>query len=173
MSVTYPEQVTSGGKRKIMILTTAAANPTAPTETEFGTGTAATMYFLGQYAPTGTQNKGTAPRRAGESSVLPVLGNVQYESPTLSYVHDPKADAGTANAVKDLLAEGTEVWIYSAPAEQDGEAFAANDRVRLDHLRTGHQWEVPSGDDEFAIEQVTQETEYVTPPVYATLTAGA
>jgi hypothetical protein len=172
MSVTYPEAVTSGGKRKVMILTTAPADPAAPSiATDFGTGQSADMYFLGQYAPTGSQNKGTSPRRTGESTVLPVLGNVQYESPTLVYVHDPLADAGTANAVKDLLVEGTEVWIYSAPAMSDGEAFAAGDRVRLDHLRTGHQWEVPSGDDEFAVEQVTQETEYVEPPSYASVAA--
>ncbi|HET7386456.1 MAG TPA: hypothetical protein VFJ19_07300 [Nocardioidaceae bacterium] len=172
MSVTYPEAVTSGGKRKIMILTTAPADPAAPSlATDFAAGTAATMYFLGGFAPTGTQNKGNGPKRVGESSQLQVLGTKTFESPTLTYVHDPKADAGTANAVKDLLVEGTEVWIYSAPAEADGETFAANDRVRLDHLRTGYQWEVPSGDDEFAIEQVTQESEYVEPPIYATVGA--
>lgn len=172
MSVTFPEAMTSGGKRKVMILTTAPADPEAPSlATDFGTGTRADMYFLGQYAPTGSQEKGTSPKRVGQSSVREVLGNKTFTSPTLTYVHDPLSDAGAANAVKDLLAEGAEVWIYSAPAEDDGEVFTAGDRLRLDHLRTGHQWEVPSGDDAFAIEQVTQETEYVSDPVYATLAA--
>lgn len=170
MSVTYPEAVTSGGKRKVMVLTTAPTDPAAPSlATDFASGTTATMYLIGGYAPTGTQNKGNGPKRVGESSQLQVLGNVVFESPTLQYVHDPKAEAGTANAIKDELVEGTEVWIYSAPAEADGEPFAADDRVRLDHLRTGYQWEIPSGDDEFAIEQVTQETEYIEPPSYATV----
>lgn len=172
MSVTFPEAVTSGGKRKVMILTVAPAAPAAPTlATEFSAGTRADMYFLGQYAPTGTQSKGASPRRVGQSTVREVLGNVTFTSPTLLYVHDPVTEGGVANAVKDLLAEGTEVWIYSAPAAEDGEAFAASDRLRLDHLRVGRQWEIPSGDDEFAIEQVSQETEYVSDPIYATLAA--
>lgn len=172
MSATYPEAMTSGGKRKVMILTSEPADPAAPSAgTEFSAGTAATMYFIGGFAPAGTQNKGNSPRRAGEGSQLQVLGYKNFESPQLMYVHDPLADAGTVNAIKDLIPEGTEVWIYSAPAQEDGEAFAESDRVRLDHLRTGYQWEVPSGDDEFAIEQVTQETEYLEVPSFATVAA--
>lgn len=173
MSVTYPEAFSSQGKRKIMILTAAPADPAAPSlATDFGGGTEATYYMLGTFAPGGSQNKGNSPRRAGESNVLQVLGNANNESPTLTYLHDPTTSGGTANAVKDLLPEGTECWIYSMPVQGDADtAFAAGDVLRLDHVTVGAQFEMPSGDDEFAVEQVTQETGYVTRPITATLAA--
>ena len=166
MTVTFPEAVSSQGRKKVVILSTAPADNAALTTTEITAGVEATMYFLGNFAPAGSQNKGNAPRRVGERAQLQALGNATYESPTLSYVHDPAgADDDVANAVKTVLPEGGVVWIGERAGIDVDTAFASADRYRIHHLRLGEQWFAPSGDDEFAIEQVTQETGYLTPPV--------
>lgn len=170
VDVVFPEAVTAQGKKKVLILTTAPAAPAAITAAEIGTaitaGLEATMYFLGQFAPGGSQNKGNGPRRVGESSQLQRLGLATYESPTLAYVHDPQGDPDdVANKVKTALEPGTEVWIVERAGIDVDTAFAATDKYRLHHLEVGEQFFAPSGDDEFAIEQVTQATGYLTPPI--------
>ncbi|HET7386568.1 MAG TPA: hypothetical protein VFJ19_07905 [Nocardioidaceae bacterium] len=165
----FPEAVTTQGKRNAIILSAAPADPLAPTTTELGAGVNASMFFLGQYAPTGSQNKGNSPRRLGQNGQLEVLGNKTFTAPTLSYVHDPQGDtADPANQVKGALAEDNEVWIYSRVGIDAEQAVAQGDVWRVDHLTCGHQWAVPSGDDEFAVEQITQETGYVEEPFSAT-----
>lgn len=173
MTVIFPEAVRSQGKKKVTILTTEPATPAAPTTTELTAGIEATMFFIGQYAPTGSQEKGAGPRRTGQNSVREVLGNKTFTAPTLQYVHDPQGDpTDEANLVKAALAEGTEVWIYSRAGVDSETAFVADDKVRLDHLEAGYQWTVPSGDDAFAVEIVTQETGYVTDPLEAVVASG-
>jgi hypothetical protein len=176
MSVVFPEAVTSQGRKKVLILTTEPASESAVTVAEIGAavtaGLEATMYFLGQFAPGGSQNKGNGPRRVGESSQLQRLGNAQYESPTLSYVHDPQgSDSDVANKVKAALDPGAEVWIIERAGIDVDTAFAADDKYRIHHLELGEQFFTSSGDDEFAIEVVNQETGYLTPPLAGTVAA--
>jgi len=171
MTVTFPEAVSSHGRKKVVILSSAPSDEAALTATEITAGVEATMYLLGSFAPAGTQNKGNSPKRVGERSQLQVLGNATYESPTLSYVHDPQgADADEANVVKAALPVGGEVWIAERAGLDVETAFATADQYRIHHLVLGEQWFAPSGDDEFAIEQVTQETGYLTPPVAGAVT---
>lgn len=173
MSLTFPEATSVEGRRDAIILTTAPVDPTAVTPTETSTGVNATMYFLGQFAPSGTQNKGNAPSRLGEVFQLPKLGKAVLESPTLSYVHDPQgADEDEINAVRTACAPGSEIWIVQRPGVLVEADVAADQKYRLYHLRTGQSWEVPTGDDEFAIERVMQETEYITAPISGVITAG-
>ena len=170
MTVTFPEAVSSQGRKKVVVLSSAPSSEAAATTTELSAGVESTMYFIGNFAPAGSQNKGNGPRRVGERSQLQVLGNATYESPTLSYVHDPQgADADEANAVKTVLPVGGEVWIVERAGIDVDTAFASADKYRIHHLRLGEQWFAPSGDDEFAIEQITQETGYLTPPVAGTV----
>lgn len=165
MSVTYPEAVSANGRKKVVILTSEPTSESAVKVSEIAAGVEATMYFLGNFAPSGSQNKGNGPRRVGERSQLQRLGNATYESPTLAYVHDPQgADADEVNEVKAALDPGTEIWVVERAGLDVETAFATTQKYRIHHLRTGEQWFAPSGDDEFAIEQVTQETEYLTPP---------
>jgi hypothetical protein len=174
MSVVFPEAVTALGKKKVVILTTEPASYTAVTAASVATavsaGLEATMYFLGQFAPGGSQNRGNGPRRVGEDSQLQRLGIGTHESPTLAYVHDPQgATTDVANKIKTALAPGTEVWILERAGIVVDTAFAAPQKYRLHHLEVGVQYYAPSGDGEFDIEQVTQATGYLTPPVAGAL----
>jgi hypothetical protein len=174
MSVTFPEAVKSFGKKKVLILTSEPADETAITTTEIGTaitaGLEATMYFVGNFAPAGSQNKGSGPRRTGEGSQLQRLGLATYESPTLTYVHDPQGGpTDVANKVKTALAPGTEVWIVERAGVDSETAFAADDQYRVHHVEVGEQFFAPSGDGEFDYEVVTQETGYLTKPVPGTV----
>ena len=176
MPVVFPEAVTAQGKKKVVILTTEPASYTAVTAVEalagVTAGLEATMYFLGQFAPGGSQNKGNGPRRVGETAQLQRLGNATHESPTLSYVHDPQGgDSDVANKVRTALDPNTrtEVWVLERAGIDVDSVFAATQKYRLHHLELGDQFFQPSGDDEFAIEQVTQATGYITPPVKGTL----
>ncbi len=176
MPVVFPEAVTAQGKKKVVILTAEPVSYAAITDAEAEAGVTAgleaTMYFLGQFAPGGSQNKGNGPRRVGESTQLQRLGNATFESPTLSYVHDPQgADADVVNKVKAALDPGAEVWIIERAGIDVDTTFAATQKYRLHHLELGEQFFSPSGDDEFAIEQVTQETGYLTPPVAGVIAA--
>ena len=176
MSVVFPEAVTAIGKKKVLILTTEPANLAAVTVAEAGAavtaGLEATMYFLGQFAPGGSQNKGNGPRRVGESTQLQRLGIATYESPMLAYVHDPQgADADVANKVKAALDPGIEVWILERAGLDVDTTIAATNKYRIHHLELGEQFFAPSGDGEFDIEQVTQETGYLTPPVAGVIAA--
>lgn len=173
-AVVFPEAVTAMGRKKVVILTTEPASYTAVTAASVATavtaGLEATMYFLGGFAPGGSQNKGNGPRRVGESSQLQRLGLATYEAPTLSYVHDPQgATTDVANKVKTALVPGIEVWILERAGIDVDTDFAASQKYRLHHLELGEQFFQPSGDGEFDIEQVTQATGYLTPPVAGAL----
>jgi len=170
MTVTFPEAVSSQGRKKVVVLSSVPSSVAAATTTELSAGVEATMYFLGNFAPAGSQNKGNGPRRVGERSQLQVLGNATYESPTLSYVHDPQgADVDVANKVKAVLPDDGEVWIVERAGLDVETAFASTQKYRIHHLRLGVKRFAPSGDDEFAIEQITQEAGYLTPPVAGTV----
>ncbi len=176
--VVFPEAVKAQGKKKVIILTTEPANKAAVTAAEAAAGVTAgleaTMYFLGQFAPGGSQNKGNGPRRVGETAQLQRLGNATFESPTLSYVHDPQgAPSDVANKVKTALDPNTNevVWILERAGIDVDTDIAATQRYRIHHLELGDQFFAPSGDDEFSIEQVTQATGYVTPPVAGVIAA--
>lgn len=172
MTVTFPEAVSSRGKKSVVFLTTAPADGAAITTTELGGGLNVSLYLQGAFAPNGTQNKGNEPRRTGEDSQLQKLGDKNFETPTLTYVHDPQgAPSDEANALKALLPEGTEFWAAEFAGIDGNVEPASGDQYRLHHLRAGYQWEQPSGDDEFAVEQVIQETEYLTPPTRGTVAA--
>lgn len=176
MTVTFPEAVKSYGKKKVLILTAEPADETAITAAEIATavtaGLEATMYFVGNFAPAGSQNKGNGPRRTGEGAQLQRLGIATYESPTLTYVHDPQGSpSDTANKVKTALPDGTEVWILERAGVDSETAFAAADQYRVHHLEVGEQFFAPSGDGEFDYEVVTQETGYLTPPKAGTVAA--
>jgi len=170
MSVVFPEAVTALGRKKVAILTTEpgapAAIPVATLAAAVTAGLEATMYFLGTFAPGGSQNKGTGPRRVGEGSQLQRLGLATYEAPRLEYVHDPQgASSDVANKVKTALVPGIEVWIVERAGIDVDTAFAATQKYRLHHLELGEKFFAPSGDGEFDIEQVMQETGYLTPPI--------
>lgn len=176
VDVVFPEAVKSQGRKKVLILTTeptdVTAIPAATLAAAVTAGLEATMYFLGTFAPGGSQNKGNGPRRVGESSQLQRLGLATFESPSLAYVHDPQGDdTDVANKVKAALDPGAEVWIVERAGILVDTAFAATDKYRVHHLELGEQFFAPSGDDEFAIEQVTQATGYLTPPVAGVVAA--
>lgn len=176
MTVIFPEAVGTQGTKKVIILTAAPTTLAAATVAQVAAGVTAgleaTMYFLGQFAPSGSQNKGNAPRRTGESSQLQVLGNGTWESPTLQYIHDPQgADSDVANKVRTALAPGAQVWVIERAGIDVDTAVAATQKYRLHHLRLGEQYFGTSGDGEFDVETVTQATGYIVPPVKGTIAA--
>lgn len=171
MSVTFPEAADVRGNQKAVIIDAASApaDPTAPTTTELDGGQEATFYFMAGFAPGGDQSKGSSPRRLGESATRQKLGAMTWNSPTLQYVYDPQGQpADTANLVKAALAEGNEVYIYARKAIDSETAFSTGDQLRCHHITCGAQVPQPSGDDEFAVETITQETGYVEDPFEAT-----
>lgn len=172
----FPEAVTALGRKKVLILTTEpgapAAIPVATMTAAVTAGLEATMYFLGGFAPSGSQNKGTGPRRVGEGSQLQRLGLATYEAPRLEYVHDPQgADSDVANKVRTALVPGTEVWIVERAGIDVDTAVVATNKYRLHHLELGEQFFGTSGEGEFDIEQVMQETGYLTPPIKGVVAA--
>lgn len=175
--VVFPEAVSSFGNKKVVVLTTAPASLTAALVTEVEAGVTAglemTMFLLNPFNPSGTQNKGVGPRRVGEKSQLQRLGVATLESPRLQYIHDPQgAPSDAANKPKTALVAGTEIWVIERLGLDSEDAYATAQKYRLHHLRTGEQFPIPSGDGEFDVETITQETEYLTPPIDGALTTA-
>jgi hypothetical protein len=178
-AVVFPEAVSAYANRKVVVLTTAPADLDAATVTEVEAGVTAglelTMFLINSSSRGGgSQNKGVGPRRVGEVSQFQRLGSATLESPTLQYIHDPQGTSSdTANKPKTALVPGTEVWIIDRLGVDSETAWTAAQNYRLHHVRVGEQFPVPSGDGEFDIETITQETEYLTAPLEGVLAAGA
>lgn len=173
-AVVFPEAVSSFAGRKVVALTSAPADLDAATVVAVEAGVTAglemTMFLLSPFVPSGSQNKGNGPRRVGESKQLQRLGVATQESPTLQYIHDPQGDASdVANKPRTALAPGTEIWVIERPGIPSETAFAADQKYRLHHLRVGEQFYITSGDGEFDVEIVQQESEYVTAPIWGEL----
>lgn len=173
-AVVFPEAVSSFGRRKVVALTTAPASLTAATvvavEAGITAGLEMTMFLLSPFVPGGSQNKGVGPRRVGERTQLERLGAATQQSPTLQYIHDPQgASSDPANKPKTALPSGTQIWVIERPGIPSDTAFAAGQKYRLHNLRVGEQFTITSGDGEFDVEIVQQETEYVAAPVWGTL----
>lgn len=174
MTVSFPEATPSQGYTKLWAAT-AVADQSAPklaTELNAASTVELTGYLIGNFAPSGTQNKGTQPRRLGQTGQLDKLGNANFTAPTLTYIEDPQGDdTVAANKARAALAEGTEIFLVERLGLIATAAGAVAQKTRTHHVRVGKQFFVPSGDDEFAIRQVQQETEYLEEPVEGTIAA--
>ena len=168
-TLVMPEGTPTLGNTKI-VACVSLANPAAPDLSgEIGAGTSVELscfVYPAGWNPTGTQGKGTKPPRLCTKSQRDALQRVSWTAPSLQYVYDPQAaDNATGNEAKELLAEGTVVYVVERRGVDADTEFAVADRVRVHHLRVGAQ--IPSGDltDENGEFFIMQETEYVTDPV--------
>lgn len=166
MTVVFPEGTPILGNTKVLA-TPAVASMAAPSlATEIGAATAVDLscYLLPDgWNPTGTQGKGTRPRRLCSKTTQERLNTVAWAGPTLRYIHDPQgADADAGNEARELLVEdATLYFIERMGLDAQDDPFTATERVRTHHLRLGAQ--IPSGDrtDENGDFFIMQETEYV------------
>ena len=174
MTVDFPEAAPSKGYSKVTAAT-AVATLTAPslgTEVSAASSVEVSGYLF-DFAPTATQNKGSQPARLATTSQLDQLGLTSYSIPTLTYVYDPQGDdTADANKAKALLAEGAEVYLIERLGLlAKSVPFTVGDRVRVHHVRMGTQVPTRSGDDEFAVRQISQEVAYLEEPVDGVLAA--
>lgn len=167
MTVIYPEATPVQGNTKVKAVLTVADTAAPKLATEINaTSSVDVSFFLHDWAPTATQNKGTAPRRVGDTAMLDKLGNTNFSIPTLTYVYDPQGDDTTSdNKAKALLAEGTEVYLIERLGlSAKSTDFAVTQKVRVHHVRVGTQVHGTTGTDEFSEYQISQEVEYVEVP---------
>lgn len=160
--VTEPGTVKSQGNTSLLVLTTAPADPTAPTQSELDAGVNISCFPYGQFAASGEQNTGTAPSKNCSTMERTELGRASYDFPDLEYSHDPQADdTDPANEAKTTLTPGTQVWVYERrgmPAKTT--AFSDGQKLRGHHVTCGEQFLGSTGDGEFDEESVTQSFAY-------------
>ena len=174
MTVINPEATGSYGQSTLIAVLTVAdpANPSLATEIN-AASSVNLSFFLRDFNPTAPQNKGTAPRRAGTKTQLDKLGAVQYAVDRLRCVYAPQEAAGTDNnKARDLLTEGTKLYIYEFPGiDPDTTAITAADLGRYHYLQLGKPVPGRSGDGEFDEYEMQLDVEYLLAPGDCTVAA--
>lgn len=169
MTIVLPEGTPTLGNTKIKAVVAVAdmAAPKLATELNAVTSVDISCFvYPAGWNPTGAQGKGTKMARLCTKTQRDSLNRVSWTAPTLQYVYDPQAaDAAEGNEAKELLTEGTEVYIVERRGLDSEAAFATTQHTRTHHLRLGAQ--IPSGDltDENGEFFIMQESEYVSDPV--------
>lgn len=169
MTMVMPEGTPTLGntKLKAVVAVAAMAAPKLATEINAVSSVDVSCFiYPAGWNPTGSQGKGTKPRRVCETSQRDSLNSVQWTAPSLQYVYDPQEDGSDpANAAKTLLVEGSVIYIVERRGLNADTAFAVVDQTRTHYLRLGAQ--IPSGDitDENGEFFIMQEAEYVLNPV--------
>lgn len=145
MSVTFPEGIEGEGNVKVVV-TSALANPAAPTlaEVTSATNVDLTCYITGDgFAPGGEQETRTD-RRLCSRQVFGVPGSVTYTIEELVYVYDPQAVPGDPeNRAYEKLAPNSQHFLmvrWGLPYET---AFAAGQKLDVYPITAGAQFKNP------------------------------
>lgn len=173
MSVYEPEAIPSLGNTKVVV-TDSVADETAPSlATEINAATSEDLSLtIRDWNPTISENSGTAPRRLGTTTQMPLQGLSNYEPIEVRYPYDPQGDdTDPDNAAKAALVEGA-VKDFVVRKGVDAEtAFAVDDEVEVWSVRCGRQNRGRSGDDEFAEYEIVQMLYPLKAEEYATVVA--
>lgn len=156
------------GAERVLVVQAIAnmAAPSLATELEVSTSLWVESFWR-DFAPTGSQETGTAPRRIFTRQQLPSLGAGSWEIPELRYVWRPSEAVSTNNnKAYATLTEGLEVYVMRRSDKDDAIALAAAQFVDIYHLRLGIQFPDRSGDgsDQFAEYEIKQAVELLEQP---------
>lgn len=159
MSVYYTEATPSLGNTKVKLVT-AIANLAAPdlsSEIDAVTSYDVSLTFR-EWNPQMNTNTGSAPRRVGTTTQMPVEGLTNYDGIEVRYPYAPQEDdAHVDNEAKSMLTRGTVIFAVVRKGPPAEDAFAAGDRVEIWKVRCGRQNFGRSGDDEFAEFEIIQQ----------------
>lgn len=167
MTVIYPEATTVQGNIKVKAVLTVADAAAPKLATEINAVTSVDLScFLRNLVPDITTNTGTAPPRLCTTIQLPQEGLTQFSAFELRYVYDPQAaDSTDDNAAKELLVQGTELYLVIRKGLDARETpYAATQHAEVWKVRLGRQNRVQSGDDEFAEFEISQMAFPLSPP---------
>lgn len=166
MTIVYPEGTPTLGNTKVAAVVSVADSEAPKLATEIAAATSVDIschLYPGGWAPSATTNKGEKPARLCSKRTQQQFNRTAYEIGDLQYVYDPQgADTDPSNEAKELLVEGTQVYLVERRGlDAEDEPFAVGDRVRVHHVRLGPQ--IPSGDttDENGEFFITQSVIYV------------
>lgn len=168
MTVVFPEATKAQGNTSVAVVQT-LASPSAPDlsgEIQAGTTVIASCYLYSGGVGTTNTSKGEAPRRLCTTNSYQQFGNTTYEVSDLQYVYSPQGDDAEADAMRDALTPGSEVYLLvrrGLPAETT--AFAAGQKVDVWHVRLGPQNKTQTGDGEFDEYSITQPVIVIGDPV--------
>ena len=166
MTLVYPEGTPTLGNTSVKgVLTIASlAAPSLATEINAVSSLdlSAHLYPEG-WTPSGTTARGTARARLASKTVVEVFNRTTYTLGDLQYVYDPQAaDSDPGNEAKELLAEGTQLYLVERIGlDAEDDAWAATQHVLIHHVEVGPQ--IRSGDrtDENGEFFITQPIRYV------------
>lgn len=166
--VFFPDAVKAQGRISVTAVPVADLTSTsAPKLSELAAGVNISMYlFAGSGVASSTTATGEAPRRLGSTETEQEFGTTSRTIGDLSYVYNPQApDSDPANAAKELLAEGSYVYLvyrYGIDAETP---LAVGDKVNIWRAQLGPQNEGATGDGDFDLLAITQAAISKAPPV--------
>lgn len=153
----YPSVPKTLGTGKCLF--TPTADPAAPSlATISGTGSLDISGYLQSWAPTGETNKGTAPRRVGETRQFESFGITTESVADLVYVWAPQAAEGAdEKKAYETLLEGTLGYFVERLGTDADTDLAIGDFVRVIPVECGYQNPTPlDTGDEFAEYTITQ-----------------
>jgi hypothetical protein len=168
VTIVFPEATKAQGNTSVAVVQTIAI-PGAPdlsSEIQAASTVIASCYLYSGGVGTTSTTKGEAPRRVCTTNSYQQFGNTTYEVSDLQYVYSPQGADAEADAMRDALTEGSEVFLVvrrGLPAETT--AFAAGQKVDVWKVRLGPQNKTQTGDGEYDEYSITQSVIVIDDPV--------
>lgn len=166
MTVVYPEGTPTLGNTSVVAVQTVADEEAPSLATEIGAATSVDIscyLYPAGWNPGANTARGTKPPRLCSTTQQETLNRTTYTIGDLQYVYDPQAaDSDPGNEAKEILTEGTEVYLVERIGlNAQNEAFAVGQQTVTHHVRLGPQ--IKSGDrtDENGEFFITQPVSYV------------
>lgn len=159
MTVMLPETTQTLGTRSVWIIPEAdVPNPAALTAAIVNAGFKATCFIYGNGAMvSGTQQKGSAPRKLCETKTREQLGTVQESITDVQYSYKPQGDAADpANEMKASMVDGTRVYVVERLGIIDETAAAATQVANAYLTTLGYRNRTMTGEDEYSEYSITQ-----------------
>lgn len=159
MTVMLPETTQSLGTRSVWIVPEAdVANPAALTAAIVNAGFKATCFIYGNGGMvSGTQQKGSAPRKLCEVKTREQLGTVQESITDIQYSYKPQGDdTDPANEMKASMVDGTRVYVVERLGVQDATAATAGQYANAFLTTLGYRNRTMTGEDEYSEYSITQ-----------------
>jgi hypothetical protein len=161
MPAVMPETVKSDSNKLVVFVTTPPAASTGiPTVAEVNAAIFASLYIVGDFAVTPTQNTGAGPSKLGSSVTPTELGRTTYPAVDVQYTYVPQSlgtPGGAGNEVYEALVPGSQVTAVVLEG-YDGQAseVAAGDVADIFLMEVGKRRKGRTGDGEFDEVSVTQ-----------------
>lgn len=168
MTVVFPDAVKAQGNISVTVVPKGVLTaPPVSLATINTTGVNVSMYlFSGAGMPSKTTAVGEAPRRLGSKETAQEFGTTTRAIGDLSYVYDPqKPLSDEVNAAREVLVEGSTVYIYYRYGVDAETALAADQTVDIWEAELGPQNKGATGDGDFDQLNITQTAISNVPPV--------